>query len=214
MQARCLRQSQLRVSCWHKAPLQLREEVNLVCTYSVPVAILKVHMSSLGPPVLLLTFSFSPYFSLSQFFRRQNSYSMLLLISRAPCVCRLNPASETIRKQTRWESLGTTQSSKTTPLPAGNTHLEPCYSHTAWFQSYFPSASCAHVAHLDPSASIIPMSDLLASQSVKPLSQAENHNLCYSNCAPFLLFPSLSTFHAVPQALLTPIIYPNNELNH
>lgn len=80
--------------------------------------------------------------------------------------------------QTRWESAGTTGSSKTTPLPAGNTHLEPCYSHTASFQRYFTSASCAQVAHLDPSASIILMCKLLASRSVKPHSQTENYNMC------------------------------------
>lgn len=67
-------------------------------------------------------------------------------------------------------------------------------------------------AHLYPSASIILMSELLASRSVKPNSQNENYNLCYSNCAPFLLLPSSSTSQAVPQALLIPLCQ-NNELN-
>lgn len=158
------------------------------------VAILNVHMSSVGlhlsffwPSVFLpishfLNFSkdrnFIPcFFSFSQLFESVGWIQLLKAQGSRP-------------GQTRWESAGTTESSKPTPLPAGNTHLEPCYSHTACFQSYFTSVSCIHLTHQNPSVSIILMSKFPASRSMKPCSQAENYNLCYSNCAPLLLLPS------------------------
>lgn len=68
MQARCLRQSQLPLSCWYKAPLPLREKVNLVCTYSDLSSHPKIMYEQRSPPIPFFFWPsvFSPHFSLSQ----------------------------------------------------------------------------------------------------------------------------------------------------